>query len=175
MHARAQAFESAQIASTQLQTVTGVVYTHLHRTSDIQRKAQLIDVHGQVHICKPDRMEFIIQKKAVVGFATIQELIQQEQFDLAVERLVGFLELVKERCQKGFADRDLQIFKNFGFVDDQPVEIDVGDFKVDARMKDPANWRGEVIHISRELLEFLRKHAPQLVPQFEARRDEVLQ
>lgn len=174
LRARAQTFESVQIASKELKQLTGVIYTHLNRTSDIKRKVQLIDLHGACHICSIDRMEFFIQKKAEVGFAAVQALIQREEFDLALERLAGFLELVKARCQKGYADRDLQLFKNFGFVDDQPIEIDVGDFRADEQVKSAAVWKAEVEHVSCEVAQFLKDHAPLLSESFEARKAEIL-
>ncbi len=170
---RREAFGSLELAKKHLKDQTGLIYLHLCRTNNIKRKTKLIYSETRQPICNIDKMEFIVQNYAKVGFKHIHDLLDAGKKEEAMSHLASYLKLIRQRCEKGLADRDLQFFKNFGFVGDKPIEIDITDFCQKHAMKDKDNWAKEVKAASRELIDFVQNECPDLLDQFKEKIEEI--
>lgn len=151
---REDSFTSYKIAYEKLKEETGLVYLHLNKTSDLHLALTLIDQHGKSFQLNLDDMEFLIQKKATLAFDHLRFLIKEEKYDEANTAISSLLKVVAKRNQKGIYDRDLQFFKNFGFLDGEAIEIDIGEFRID---KSPAPLEEELEMLQHQIQDFLQK------------------
>jgi len=174
-NSRCDTFQSLEIAFNHLKEQTGLVYMHLNRSDNIQRKVKLIYSDDRQPVCNIDDMEFIIQKRATVGFEYVDNLLKAGDKNQAVGSLIAYLKLIRTRCEKGLGDQDLQFYKNFGFIDGRPVEIDIGDFFILPNMQDPQQWVQEVKNASYELIAYIERTCPDLLDTFQSRLEELLQ
>lgn len=107
-----------ELALEHLQDETGLIQLHFHKTHSplpvtlIDKTAYRLDLSA---------VPFILQKKAVL----VPEYLQNNptKKDEAVQALKSFF---VTRIQKGFSDPRQSLNINYGFIDDRPIQIDVG-------------------------------------------------
>ncbi len=172
---RKNSYTSYKIAYEALPELTATTYLHLTKTEHLNQKITLIDQHGKRHQLAADEMEFLLQRRAEVGFAHIEQLLKKGEEEQALDALCAYLKLIKTRAQKGIGDTDRQLFKNYGFIDGKPVEIDIGDFVCDPQAAIPINIIQELAEVSVQLLDFISTHAPELVDQLQKRIEQIIQ
>ena len=171
---RESSYRSYKIAYEKLQEETALLYLHLNKSKHLGLHTTIVGPNGNKHLLNMDKMEFLVQKKAEVGYQKIASLLEEEKTSEAVNALSAFLNLIKQRCLKGIYDRDLQFFKNFGFINTHPVEIDVGEFALDSSMKKRDKWTAEIQAVSVQITDWLKEHSPQLLVEFDNKKEEIL-
>ncbi|MBF5059459.1 hypothetical protein [Candidatus Neptunochlamydia vexilliferae] len=157
---REKSFTSYKIAYEKLREETGLLYLHLNQGTHLGHTLTLMDQWGNPLEVKVDEMEFLVQKRATLAFDHLKMLLQKGERKRAVEAISSLLEVVAKRSQKGIYDRDLQFFKNFGFLEDQAIEIDIGEFKED---QVPLPAAEELQILSYQIRDFVQAHAPEFV------------
>ena len=170
---RKSSYESYKIAYEALPDLTGTLYLHLSKSSHLQKKINLIDQHGKVHKLSADQMEFLIQRRAQVGFTYIHELLEKKQKDKALSALCAYLTLIKKRAKMGFSDSDRQLYKNYGFINGIPIELDIGDFAYDDKAALPINIAKELKEVSAQILDFVSTYAPELTQELKKRLEKL--
>ena len=102
---------------------------------------------------------------AMRGFETyLKDLYKKGQSMEAERAILSLFDIVARRSQKGIYDKDLQFFKNFGFVNNRAIEIDIGEF----RINQPPNPTYEELKIlSYQIRDFLKMHAPKHLSEVE--------
>ena len=103
--------------------VQGLVYLHLNKTRNLHRTLTIIDRTGQEHRVDLDQTEFVIQRKAELIFSYLHKLQSPQEVQ---EAIASLLQLVQNRIDKGFSDRDKAVSNNYGFVNGHPIHLDVG-------------------------------------------------
>lgn len=121
-------YESYRLAFDELKEQTGLIFVHLNTTNWLNNKLKVIDKSQAVHFIDLDQFNFIIQKRADLVYPTIDTLMAQSNISAAKQALSSILRLFAARCQKGIADSDPDLDKNFGFIDGKAVQIDIGRF-----------------------------------------------
>lgn len=142
---------SYQLAFNELRAETGLIAVHLEKTAPIP--ATLVDKLHIAHKVNLGDLGFLVQKRATLVFPTLTALKRQGDIAgarLAVKRL---RQLLENRRAKGIWDRDSNVSKNFGFVEGEPIQIDVGRF---SKLEGESGFKGE------ELTEWIRIHYPEL-------------
>lgn len=145
-----QFFSSCTIAYHLRREETGLIYLHLNRTENLLPKVKIRAPLGQVYEISLDHYRFAIQKKVETireAFARVKD--RQE----AKELIYSLIELVQRRKEKGIANLDLNISRNYGFIDGKAVEIDFGSFATSSKEE-------EFLH---RLSQFLTSVAPEWV------------
>jgi hypothetical protein len=127
-------FTSCKIAYEKLPLQTGVVYLHLNPTPSLIQPLSVTDQHGKRHLIPLDRCSFIVQRKAELIYERLKRLEKKEQHD-ALEAIAS---LIRSRCAEGIGDRDQGVRNNYGFLDDQAVQIDIGSLYRDESVKTPS-------------------------------------
>lgn len=155
---RYESFSSYLLAYEKLRPETGLLYLHFNPTRYLHQTVTLIDQHGKKHRINLDDMEFLVQKKATLSFDHLSQLFSEGAYDKAISSICSLLHLVAKRNQMGIYDKDLQFYKNFGFIDNQAVEIDIGEFRVGQEVRPT---REELQALSFQLKEFIQKSAPE--------------
>jgi hypothetical protein len=157
-------FKSYQIANEELAQETGMLYAHLTQTSHLPLKLQLIDPLNICHTIDPNAYGFVLQRKATMAYPALLHLIEIQDLETAKRRLSSLVQFLIARCQKGIADKDPLIRTNFGFLEETPIEVDVGPFSKDPRIAQLEVYRPEILRITQSLKNWLNEKEPKLVP-----------
>ncbi len=123
------ALQSHQIAFEHLKRETGLVSIHLTTTTELKEPLKIVDKVGITHTIDPNLHPFIIQKKVTGVKEKIEQLMNEQQFNQAEDRLRDLFTLIGITKGKGIEDEDPNLVKNFGFSSDTPIQIDTGRFR----------------------------------------------
>lgn len=157
MQEREESFTSYRIAFNELRQETGILYLHLNKTAHLKTSLTLIDQNGENLSLDLDDMEFLIQKRATLAFEHLKDLYREGKVQEAEEAIASLLDVVAKRSQMGIYDKDLQFFKNFGFVGQEAIEIDIGEFRRD---QEPRPTYEELKTLSLQIRDFIKMYAP---------------
>ncbi len=155
-------FASYKDAYESLSEQTGLLYIHFNKTRDLKSKVTLIDNKGKKYLLDLDRVEFVVQRRAQKIFEYLGDLHRGQKYDELKTAISSFLKLIAIRCEKGFADQDLKIRNNFGYIGNNAVQIDCATLTRDSSMKYPLNFREEVMHVTEHLNIWARDYCPEL-------------
>lgn len=171
---RLETFDSFKAAFDDFKEETGLLFVHFHKTHYLHDKATFIDKEGREHVIALNTVPFVLQKKAQMIYPYVSELIKNGQKQKALESLTSILYLIKDRCQKGYVDKDGGVSSNYGFVEGKPVEIDLGRVVKDESIKDPMNYLREILRVSKKIEIWLQTSYPELCPQFQEQVQKIL-
>lgn len=155
-------FTSYKLSYEQLPKETGVLYVHLNKTDALKTKAQIIDKLQIEHNIDLDKVEFVVQKRADLVFPYFTKLIEEGEIEKSKKCIRSIIEIVKSRSEKGIYDEDPRLHRNFGFVGDQAIVIDVGRLRPDPSRKDPKVISQDLAKITASLQTFLEVASPEL-------------
>jgi hypothetical protein len=140
-------FNACQLAYTKAQEETGVVFIHLNPKKTDIPMLHLKDRLGRVHNIDPEKYRFILQKKAspflknfYLHTSNLQPLIDSYQT------------LLKKLAAKGLVNLDTTMGKNFGFLGDTAILIDVGNLS-----ERPDQVEENRLHFENQLTTWLHK------------------
>ncbi len=156
---------SVKISAEELKEETGVIYAHLNKTPDVFNKK--ITLHDKLfikHLIDVDSLEFVLQKRADLTYPTLNALLKNNESEAAKRCIDSLLTLILTRNQKGIADNDPVIDRNFGYIGEKAVEIDLGSFSKDPRLKDPVFCKEELLSETEKFSEWIEAHHPSLTP-----------
>ena len=160
-------FSSYVIAENHFKKETGLVYLHLGETNHLNTKIHLIDRLGIHHKIDADQTAFVIQKKGKLFYEVLQSCIDEGRLDEAKQAISEILILSMRRCLRGIGDEDPNFCTNFGFIDHQAAQIDMGRFFLDEAEKDPTVYKPEIFRITRDFRTWLSENYPMLVEHFD--------
>lgn len=157
-------FNSYTYACQELKEETALLYLHLNKTDHLDKKLQIIDKLGITHTIDLDQYEFAVQRRVELAYDRLDALLQQKELKKAKQLIRSLAAVCLARCRKGFYDEDVRLDCNFGFMDDQPIFIDIGRF-----VKDPAQQNTEALRktldcIAMQLSVWLGTHYPDAAP-----------
>lgn len=107
-----------QLAIDHLKEETGLILLHFHKTTTplavtlIDRSAYRLDLSS---------LPFIIQKRAVMA----PDYFRQNP-EKRVQAQQALKDFFTKRIEKGFSDPRQTLTINYGFIDDTPIQLDVG-------------------------------------------------
>lgn len=156
-------FTSYKIAYEDLPEETGLIYIHLNKGTKLNRSVTIVDKIGIKHQIPIDGTEFVVQKKAQLAYSHIEDLMAVGDTVQARQSLHAILDVIVSRCKKGVFDEDPKIHRNFGFLGDKPIFIDVGRFVKDSNRKDPAVYKADLLTITKRFRKWLKDAHPELV------------
>ncbi|MBS0604354.1 MAG: hypothetical protein JSS60_04860 [Verrucomicrobia bacterium] len=156
-------FTSYKIAYEELADETGLIYIHLNKGTSLNRSVFIVDKIGIEHRIPLDDIEFVVQRQAQLVHDRIEELMQKDDIPGAKRALHAILSVIVSRCQKGVFDEDPRIHRNFGFLGDKSIFIDVGRFIRDPARKDPAVYQKDLLQITKRFRCWLQETHPELV------------
>lgn len=163
---RQDSFSSYKLAFEKLPEETGILYLHLNKTNTLNLPLTLIDQNGVALEVSLDEMEFFVQKKAMLAFHYLKTLYKKGQTKEAERAILSLFDIIAKRSQKGIYDKDLQFFKNFGFVENRAIEIDIGEFRTSQA---PNPTYEELKILSYQIRDFLKMHAPKHLLEVESK------
>lgn len=159
-----RAFSSIKASYDILQEETGILFIHLNKTRELKTKTTLYDKVGKKYVVDLDSKEFFLQKKAVKIYDHLIDLMRKGKEDRVHRCIRSLLNTVVARCEQGFADLDIGVRNNYGFVGDQAIIIDCGSLVPDEAIKQPYQYQREVLRIAEAIDHWAAHHLPELVP-----------
>jgi len=122
-------FNSYALAVKALREETGVLYVHLQNTKDpFADSTIIVDRLNIAHSLELSSFAFILQKKAELVFPHIERLYQEGDKERVKAALSSLVQLLASINRKQLIDSPPDFDKNFGFLGERAVEIDVGKF-----------------------------------------------
>ncbi|HSX12202.1 MAG TPA: hypothetical protein VLF61_01800 [Rhabdochlamydiaceae bacterium] len=119
-------FNPYNLAYDEFKEDSGLIYIHLNKTDFLNAMLSITDQSGREALVDLDGLHFVIQEKAESLFPYLHKFIEKkdkEGFDRAVAALLA---LIQRRHEKGIADEDKGIAENYGFIEDRPIQFDIG-------------------------------------------------
>lgn len=154
-------FSSCKLAHDRFKEGTGLIYLHLNKTDFLKTKLKLFDPIGVVHSVSLDEVPFALQEKAIMAYPTLTALCEAKEYEAAQKRIEALLDLIVTRCEAGLADHDSRK-RNFGFIGDHAIEIDLGSFSIDESLKTEMARKKAFLKETSKLRMFVKKYIPQL-------------
>jgi hypothetical protein len=113
-------FKAAALAATVGKPFTQVVFAHLNLTEN-----QLPKVRIGGYLLPLDSYRFVLQKKA----APFKETLSNADPEKFKRLIASFLSLLEKRKAAGISNSDPNLGPNFGFIGEEAVEIDFGNYR----------------------------------------------
>lgn len=126
---------------------TGLIYIHLNKSNHLHKVAKVIDKIGLEKTINLDEVPFILQEKVKTTRAVMTDLMNKNDIAGAEKKIKQIFDLYLLEYSKGIYDRDHGVMHNTGFIEDRPIHLDVGKLTKDDRMKDPANYKQDLLLI----------------------------
>ena len=71
-------------------------------------------------------------------------------------------------------DYDTSLRQNFGFVDGHAITLDLSSFGFDPSLRDPSNYKKEIIIKTKRLGHWLKKYHPDLFAYYDGKLKEMI-
>ncbi len=166
-------FESSKLAYDRLKKETGLLYLHLNPTTGKLPIIQIVDRLKITHTISLDQLSFALQKRARLVYSKISQEMKNGNEQSAKRAITTLLTYLSHRAEKGIRDTDGGLKRNYGYIDDFPISVDVGSFTEDKRLQTPKAAQKELLRKTRRLRKWLTKNYPQLVSHFDAELKKV--
>lgn len=170
-----QLFGGYQVAFTEDQANTGLLYVHLHETDSLHRQVNITDRLGRKHLINLDQIRFAIQKRAVTTKQVLVELLQRGDLAAVKQRIRALFEMYMDEYRRGLLDNDQNILANTGFRGEIPLRIDMGRLEEHPEASDPVVYKEDLGKIARRRLNaWFLKHYPAEQPELAQDMQETL-
>ena len=156
-------FNSCKISYTKLHDETGIIFLHLNKTNHLNKNLIVRDRLGYKHKLNLDEIAFIIQKNATATDQYLLELRKKGDLKEAKKSIRNLLNFTVQRATEGYNDKDPHLIRNFGFINDQVIEIDLGGFYQDPKKNEDYFFSHEIYRIRRKLMPWIKKNYPELM------------
>jgi len=160
---------SWMIAYEYLSKDTGVLYVHLNKTNSWNMTLNIRDKLGMSYPVDVDKMEFLLQRQAIMLCPKIEALMKQGSVAQAKNLIDSLLVMLLLEYSRGFADNDHALMQNTGVLDDRPIHIDVGQLIYNESVRDPAVYQQELFDKTYKFHQWLEKNFPELATHLQAR------
>lgn len=166
-------FTSCSLAWNHFRERSGLIYLHLQKTQNQLGSIKVYDAIGVVHTLSLDEIPFALQKKAAMAYPTLQILVEANEMEAAKIRLHSLVDLMVERSKSGLKDHDPRR-RNFGFINNQAIEIDLGSYSIDHSLQKPDEQNRTLLKETIKLRRFTKKYIPQLLETLDEKIDHNL-
>ena len=150
---------SCKTALMHVKEDTGVLYAHLNPTPLAIPKMTLIDKRGKSWTIDLSKSCFLLQKKADLFYPHIQFLMDNKEVERAKYAITSTLNLLKRFIDMGVFENNVILRKNFGFIDNEAIQFDIGKFKFDASRKTD---RSEIRYFTKSFRRWIGINYPEL-------------
>ena len=145
---------------------TGLLYLHLNLTSEMLPILNARAPNGRPLSLSLDSYRFAIQKKAELLEKSLCLALSQGVLE---QRIDAIADLLESRAAKGIGNSDPNLWRNFGFVGEQAVEIDFGNYKVRSDFLNEDSKRQELKRYLAPLRAWVADRSPESLTHFDER------
>ncbi len=172
LHRQRKQFEllhSCKTALSHIKEDTGVLYAHLNPTPLFLPQMRIIDKHGKSWKLNLDKSCFLLQKKADLFYPHLQQMMARRDLEGAKYAITSTFKLLDRFIEMGVFENNAILRKNFGFIDNEAIQFDIGKFKFDP---DHRLDKSEIRIITERFHHWIIKNYPELLPHFDQKLDE---
>lgn len=155
-------FNSYRLALDIMPEQTGLLYMHSNAQELRGVTLTLRDNLGILYYLDASTIPFVIQKRAVLIYPKLEQLLKQGDFTSAQTALSHLIHLIKARDMHGIWDKDPKLRTNFGFLGEEAIQIDPGRFCLNQGPRSAQDTKEKMLHITEELHHFLQNRSPTL-------------
>jgi hypothetical protein len=159
-------FSSCKVAFQELKKESGLIYVHLNKSRDLNKKITIFDKNGNKHDVDIDKTCFYVQKHAQLIYSRISELMHNHDIEGAKRIISSVFSLIDFLGKKGVFDNDPILRKNFGLIEDVAVQIDIGKLRIDTVRQETLAYKQEVGSITQSFKTWIEKNYPVLSEHF---------
>lgn len=160
-------FNAIKTALQLFRKETGILYAHLTSSQPFCQIVHLVDRHGKEHHIDLNFTHCLLQKRANLIYPRIDALMELGESEKAHAVILSVLDLLAHLGSAGVIDNDPILRKNFGLIDDQAVQIDIGRMQIDPDRVDGTQYTGELRSITTSFGKWIYLNHPTLSPFFE--------
>ena len=160
---------SCKAALLHVKEDTGVLFAHLNPTPLNVPAMNLIDKHGKSWTLDLGKSCFLLQKKADLFYPHIQALMAKGDVEGAKYAITSILKLLDRFIDLGVFENNAILRKNFGYINNEAMQFDIGKFKFDASRKPD---KSEIRVISKNFHKWIGKNYPELLMHFDEKLGE---
>lgn len=153
-------FVSCSLLYKEVKERTGLLYVHLNKTEGLHPPVTLFDAIGVKHTIDLDSTEFIVQDKVDLILPHFDLLMKKGEVDKAKRCVKDTITCFLELYEKGIWDTDTSLKKNYGFIGDKAVALDLSSFIFDPSLKNARDYTQKIRRKTRRLERYLKKHHP---------------
>jgi hypothetical protein len=158
-----QTFGMLKAAYQELKDETGLVFVHLNKSKDLKKQVRLISRNGKEYALSLEAVPFILQKRAELIYPHLAKLMDHGEKLAATRCLHSFLNLIWTRELRGFVDRDQSISKNYGFIGEKAVQIDIGNLARKEWIEEERQPQQEIDRVVAKTEPWIRENYPELL------------
>lgn len=155
-------FQSFSLAFNTLKEETGLLTAHLTPNSKLHQKVVIQDRLGTSYTVELGKLPFLLQKRATLIFPYLDQLHKEGKKEEIKKVVTEVIKLIRGRCDKGIIDRDAILEKNYGWLENRAIHIDVGRFESCPTI----SARQEIQKITHTLKSWLENHEPALLEHY---------
>ncbi len=169
----AKTFDSFQIAYEKMKRETGLLFLHLCPKKNLNLSVTIYDKIGKPHKLCLDGIPFLLQERAGLAYDSIDHWMANEEIEKAKAGINHLLKLSVKRCELGIFDKDPDFSTNFGFINDEAIQIDFGRLSLNENEKLKSIYGPEMVRITRDLELWIKTHHPVLLNAFYETLEEI--
>ncbi len=155
-------FKGYRLAYTKDRENTGLLYVHLNKTDNLQRKITVKDRLGFTHSLALDDLIFAVQERGRTAKKVLTALLENHDVEGVKSRIKSLFQMYVAEYKKGLVDWDRNVMHNSGFIGVQSIRLDLGQLQYDENVKDPEIFKEDLRQIaSKRLTPWLKNHYPQ--------------
>ncbi|SRR5581483_6868917 len=166
-------FSACTTAYNELKKETGLLYVHINKSRNWNKKVTLFDKNGKRHVVDVSQTSFYVQKRAQLIYSRISELMHNGDVEGAKNIISTVFSLIDFLGKKGVVDNDPILRKNFGLIDDIAVQIDIGKLRIDPERQKNLAYKDEVVSITYSFKTWLAANYSDLSEHFEKCLSEI--
>lgn len=168
-------FKSCTLLYKEARERTGLLYVHLNKTDGLHNPVTLIDNIGIKHMIDLDKTEFLVQKRADLLIPHLHRLAKEKKIDEAHRCLDDMIACLLTLFKRGIRDLDHSLRNNFGYTEEGAVTLDLSSYGFDDTLKNPGDYRKELVVKMRRLSRYLDHNHPDLSRYFEERLSRAIE
>lgn len=148
-------FRSYKLSFEEMEEETGLIYVHLNRSRDFNCTARIVDPLNIEHEVDLTKSPFVLQHRAETPYPHIERLYREGKIEEVKAAIHSVCSVIESRCRKGIHDEDAKIHRNFGFLNDKAILIDVGRMRPEPKCVQPDVIHSELRQITEKFSTFL--------------------
>lgn len=152
-------FSAVHLAYTKASPFTQVVYCHLNLTQNLLPTLK----HPHIPL---DQSRFVLQRKVSPFKETL--LAAKNDPEKMDRLLTSFIDLLLKRSALGISNSDPNLAPNFGFLGEQAVELDFGNYHTNT---DSTIRKQEITNLLNRFEEWLGENAPEYVKNLRLKKE----
>lgn len=139
---------------------SALLYIHLNKTDNLQRKVSVIDKIGLRRQVDLDEAIFVVQEKVKTSRTVIFNELEQGNPKKASEYIRSLFDLYLSEYAKGIYDHDHGVLHNTGFVGEKPIHLDVGKMYRDEHIHKKENSLNDLGIVANKISQKIKERYP---------------